>query len=97
MASSTMTLSTSLGKIRGIVRDDCRVFLGVPFAHAGRFEYAVPTERLTDGPEAVFDATKPGPGCPQTVRCMNIWSIRRGTFTRRNTGKGTRSHTTKTA
>ena len=65
MASSTMTLSTSLGKIRGIVRDDCRVFLGVPFAHAGRFEYAVPTERLSDGPEAVFDATKPGPGCPQ--------------------------------
>ena len=63
--SSTIIFSTSLGKIRGIEREDCKVFLGVPFAHAGRFEYAEPAERLTETPEAVFDATKPGPGCPQ--------------------------------
>ena len=59
--SSSYLLSTSLGMIRGTEREDCKVFLGVPFAHAGRFEYA----ELSEGWAGVLDATKPGPGCPQ--------------------------------
>ena len=65
MSSSVYTLSTSLGLIRGTEREDCKVFLGIPFAHAGRFEYAELAERLTEDPKEIFDAAKPGPGCPQ--------------------------------
>ena len=65
MSSSVYTLSTSLGLIRGTEREDCKVFLGIPFAHAGRFEYAELAERLTEDPKEIFDATRPGPGCPQ--------------------------------
>ncbi len=52
---------TSCGPVRGIRTSRCRRFLGVPYARAGRFEYAVPVERW----EGVLDATAPGPGCPQ--------------------------------
>ncbi len=49
------------GTLTGNEREDCLEFLGVPFARAGRFEYAVMAERW----EGVLDATRPGPGCPQ--------------------------------
>ena len=54
-------LHTACGDVRGIAREDCRAFLGVPFAHAARFCYAVPAERW----DGVLDATRFGPGCPQ--------------------------------
>lgn len=54
-------LNTGLGTIRGLETEEARIFYGVPFAKAGRFEYANTVDRV---PEP-FDATKPGPGCPQ--------------------------------
>ena len=50
----------SFGTIRGI-RDRGRHFLGIPYAHAGRFEYAKPVDHF----ESVLDARAFGPGCPQ--------------------------------
>lgn len=55
------TRSCSCGTLTGNEREDCLEFLGVPYAHAGRFEYAV----MADAWEGVLDATQPGPGCPQ--------------------------------
>ena len=49
------------GTLTGNEREDCLEFLGVPFARAGRFEYAVMAEAW----EGVLDATRPGPACPQ--------------------------------
>ena len=57
----TVLLHTACGELRGLKTADCRVFLGVPYARAARFAYAEPVERW----EGVFDATQPGPACPQ--------------------------------
>ena len=54
-------LTTPLGEIRGLDNGRCREFRGVPFAKAGRFEYATPV----DGWAGTLDATVFGPGCPQ--------------------------------
>lgn len=54
-------LDTSLGRLQGLERESCYVYLGVPYAKAGRFEYARPAE----GWDGVFDAAKPGNACPQ--------------------------------
>ncbi len=54
-------LAAGFGTLKGLERNGCREFFGVPFAKAGRFEYAVMTDRL----EGEFDATKPGQACPQ--------------------------------
>ncbi len=54
-------LRTGLGSLRGLEDERCRVFLGVPFARAERFSYAVPVESF----EGELDATRPGPSCPQ--------------------------------
>ena len=60
-------LETACGKIAGIEKDDCNVFLGVPYAHAKRFEYAEPVtswenEYNNDG---FFYANQLGKACPQ--------------------------------
>ena len=67
--NSRIKLYSSLGTLTGNVRENCLEFLGVPFAQAGRFEYAKPLEswdkagrHLADG---CLDATRFGPACPQ--------------------------------
>lgn len=57
----TMLYETALGAIRGVEDGRCVRFLGVPYAHASRFAYAVPVE----GWKAELDATAFGPACPQ--------------------------------
>lgn len=52
---------TPIGTFRGNNREHCLEFLGIPYAHAGRFEYAI----LQDTYESPFDATKHGPVCMQ--------------------------------
>ena len=54
-------LRTPLGEIRGLDNGRCLEFRGVPFAKAGRFEYA----QLVDRWDGLLDATAFGPGCPQ--------------------------------
>jgi para-nitrobenzyl esterase len=54
-------LQTSCGTLRGTETERCVRFMGVPFANAARFAYAVPVDRW----DGVLDATKPGPACPQ--------------------------------
>ena len=61
MAYRETVVTTPLGAIRGLDNGRCREFRGVPFARAGRFEYA----ELAEGWEGVLDATQFGPGCPQ--------------------------------
>lgn len=56
-----ITWSTPLGEIRGLDNGTCLEFRGMPFAKAGRFEYAEPVDRW----DGVLDATTFGPGCPQ--------------------------------
>ena len=56
-----VTRGCACGTLRGNERESCFEFLGVPFAHAGRFEYAVPDE----GWEGLLDATRQGLACPQ--------------------------------
>lgn len=56
-----LLLKTEFGTLKGLTDDRCRRFLGVPFARAERFQYAVPVDIWDD----VLDATKPGPACPQ--------------------------------
>ena len=69
-------IDTGLGRIRGNrweYNEDgrggsCLEFLGVPFAKAGRFEYAKPLDRWEACAEAAdgkLDATHFGPACPQ--------------------------------
>ena len=60
-----MILTTSCGKISGLEKDGCNIFLGVPYAKAARFEYAVPVTKWNDTEADIFDATKPGKTCPQ--------------------------------
>ena len=62
-------LHTGLGEIQGTAEDGVLKFLGVPFAKAGRFEYAQLADnwkdlgtRLEDG---ALDASEFGPACPQ--------------------------------
>ncbi len=56
-----LRIETECGKLKGLEDDRCRRFLGVPFATAERFQYAVPVGHW----DGVLDATKPGPACPQ--------------------------------
>ena len=57
----TVTRRCACGTLRGNEREGCLEFLGVPFARAERFAYAVPAEPW----EGELDATRPGPACPQ--------------------------------
>ncbi len=59
-----MFKETSLGKIKGIERDGCFEYRGIPFAKAERFKYAKEIDSL--GKE--FDATSFGDACIQK-RC----------------------------
>ena len=61
-SGSMIWLRTGLGDIMGTSGGGVLKFLGVPFAKAGRFEYAKPVDSW-DG--AVLDAAEYGPGCPQ--------------------------------
>ena len=54
-------LETLCGKVRGIENEHYRCFLGVPYARAGRFEYAKEVDHWDDE----LDATAFGPACPQ--------------------------------
>ena len=64
-------LETKCGKISGIEKDGYALFLGVPYARAGRFEYAKPVSNWNlvpergQGLEEVFDASQMGKACPQ--------------------------------
>ena len=60
-----MILTTACGKISGLEKDGCNIFLGVPYAKAARFEYAVPVTKWNDNDADIFDATKAGKACPQ--------------------------------
>lgn len=57
-------IHSSLGKITGIEKENCNIFLGIPFAKANRFEYG---ELITNLGES-FNATKFGDCCIQK-RC----------------------------
>ena len=57
----TISMNMPLGAIQGLDNGRCFEFRGVPFAKAGRFEYAQPVDRWDD----TLDATVFGPGCPQ--------------------------------
>ncbi|WP_326825940.1 carboxylesterase/lipase family protein [Streptosporangium sp. NBC_01756] len=52
---------TDTGAVRGTVTDRHRLFQGIPYATAGRWEPPVPARNRT----GVKDATKPGAMCPQ--------------------------------
>ena len=52
---------TPLGTLRGNEGDGYREFLGIPYAKAARFRYAVPVDRF----EGTLDATAFGNACPQ--------------------------------
>ena len=57
----SVTLESSCGTLKGNERENCFEFLGVPYARAGRFEYASPVESWS----GVLDATRPVLACPQ--------------------------------
>ena len=59
--SGNVTLDTPCGALRGNERERCLEFLGVPYARAGRWEYA----RTVENWDGTLDATRPGPACPQ--------------------------------
>ncbi len=61
--SKTVTLKTGYGILKGNDREFCNEFLGIRYARAGRFEYAVPVDKA-DTEE--YDATAFGGVCPQT-------------------------------
>lgn len=52
---------TSMRTVIGIETMGCRQFLGIPYAKAERFRYAVPVHSFN----SVFDATEFGNACPQ--------------------------------
>jgi len=64
-----ITLTTKCGKIQGNLKNDVMEFLGVPYATASRFEYAVPVTKWSQGDgspgSAIFNATAFGNSCPQ--------------------------------
>ncbi|MCR4742179.1 MAG: carboxylesterase family protein [Treponema sp.] len=57
-----ITLKTKCGNVKGIENQNGYQFLGLPYAKAGRFEYA----KMTENWEGTFDASHNGPCCPQT-------------------------------
>lgn len=57
----TVVLETACGTVRGVESRGCRAFLGLPYAHAERFAYAVPVTAW----EGELDATGFGFSCPQ--------------------------------
>ena len=59
-----MILNTTLGKIKGIEKENSNAYLGIPFAKACRFRYA----ELVDDLGEEFDATHFGAACVQK-RC----------------------------
>ena len=54
-------LKTDTGSFRGNDGDGCKVFLGIPYATAGRFEYASVIPHYAQE----VDARSPGPACMQ--------------------------------
>ncbi len=61
MEHREILLVTGCGPLRGAETERCRVFRGVPYAHAERFAYAVSVGRW----DGVLDATAPAKACPQ--------------------------------
>ena len=57
----SVTLRTACGVLKGNERENCLEFLGVPYARAGRWEYAEAVERW----DGELDASRPGRACPQ--------------------------------
>ncbi len=57
----SVLLKTACGTLRGLETPRCRQFLGVPYARAARFDYAVPN----DAWDGELDAARFGPACPQ--------------------------------
>lgn len=67
--NKSITISTSLGQITGLKKDDHIQFLGVPYASASRFSYAsIISSWSSIAGDSPLDATKYGPACPQK-RC----------------------------
>lgn len=62
-----LTIKTDCGTVCGFEKDGCNVFLGVPYAKAGRFEYAEPVTSWAQwaDKDGVLDATRFGNACPQ--------------------------------
>ncbi|MBP5331079.1 MAG: carboxylesterase family protein [Lachnospiraceae bacterium] len=59
----SVLLKTGYGLLKGNKRENCREFLGIRYARAGRFEYAVPVDHAGD--EGEYDAMAFGGVCPQ--------------------------------
>ena len=55
-------IQTKMGPVKGNASEGYNEFLGIRFATAGRFEYAVPVDSF----DGEYDATAFGPACPQT-------------------------------
>ncbi|MCR5457029.1 MAG: carboxylesterase family protein [Clostridiales bacterium] len=55
------SIKTKTGEFLGLESDDCYIFKGIPYARAGRFEYAAV---LSDYDKPI-DARTPGPACMQ--------------------------------
>ena len=83
-----MILTTACGKISGFEKDGCAVFLGVPYAKAGRFEYARMVTNWSDGADFVLDATKMGKACPQMRTFHEHLEIAERTFYHREFREG---------
>lgn len=58
----SVTVNTDFGSFIGNEHRDYNEFLGIRYAKANRFEYAVPESSYGEN----YDATKPGASCPQT-------------------------------
>lgn len=58
---NSIIIETAMGRICGKITDGCREFLGIPYAKAERFRYAVPIHRF----EGTLDASSFGSACPQ--------------------------------
>ncbi len=61
MKEGTFLWESQLGSFMGLDFDDYKAFLGIPYAKADRFCYAMAVESF----EGTFDATKHGNVCPQ--------------------------------
>ena len=57
----TVERETDCGRIRGNERENCFEYLGIRYARAERFEYAIPVDRW----DGTFDATRFGDACLQ--------------------------------
>lgn len=60
-------IHTPQGRLRGGLNQEAGVafFLGIPYARAERWKAPQAVERLGSLPGELFDATRPGPSCPQ--------------------------------